>query len=217
MAIYDIRGTNGSGKSHLMNSILDMFGAKEINGVVPGKKKSTVLGYKLSRWNGIVLGRYTPTGGGCDGISPPTEVERRIDLYAKPDNDVFLEGILVAHTFDRYNKQAIEKATKGIPYHFCFLDTPWVECLRRIIARRQAVGNTRPFNPENAKYDFRRIWGTVRYELVNAKRLVTVLDHRAPLDQLLTMISRGPQNKQHGNVKPMPKVVRLTGKDAPKE
>lgn len=217
MAIYDFRGTNGSGKSTLMNQLLDLFGGEEVKGVVPGKTKPTVIGYKLKRWKGFVLGRYTPTGGGCDGISPPTEVERRIRYFARQGVDVFLEGILVAHSFKRYNAVAKQMEAKGIPYHFCFLDTPWDVCLKRILARRKLAGNTRPFNPANAQYDHGRIWGTVQRECRFAGRRVSILNHKKPLDQVLAMISNGPLNKETSNggskaiAKPVKARSRKTG------
>jgi hypothetical protein len=31
---------------------------------------------------------------------------------------------------------------------FAFLDTPWEVCLQRVLARRAAAGNDKPFDPE---------------------------------------------------------------------
>lgn len=165
--VLDIRGTHGSGKSYLVHMLLSIRRNEPI--LEDGKH----LGYYLPGIDAAVLGKYGNKCGGCDGIKNPDEVCRRVRMFARKYSVVILEGILVAHTFKRYNDLAQEIGD----YRFLFLDTPLDACIERVKLRRAEVGNAKPFNPRNVQHDHKQIWTNCRAKLVDAGRRVVVLEH----------------------------------------
>jgi uridine kinase len=140
--IINIRGTNGSGKSHLIRSLMANYPS-----VVPIGSAKKADGY-LCTGNILpsmrVVGAYTPSGGGCDGISIQEEICNRVREYSKISDVVLFEGILISRTFERY----LNLSKELLPNHtiFAFLDTPLDVCIERVKARRIAKGNEKPLN-----------------------------------------------------------------------
>ena len=180
--ILDIRGTHGSGKSYIMHSLIAL-GASSI------EQQGEHLGHHVRRLRCGILGSYERVCGGCDGIKTADEVVRRVRLFARVYQRVALEGILVAHTFKRYNALAVEMTEAGHRYVFAFLDTPLNECVRRVRHRRAEAGNGKPLDPSNVVRDWHRIWERLRPEAQQAGREVVVLNHRDPLPQVLELLN----------------------------
>ncbi len=143
--IVNIRGCNGSGKTTIVRRFLDKLPRQALGG-----KPSRPAGYSLigSAW-GIqlpifVVGSYENACGGTDGISTQEEIaDRTIKAYGY--GHVLVEGLLMSKSSANGHVAPILKEHGAI---FGFLDTPWETCLERVLARRIAAGNDKPFDPE---------------------------------------------------------------------
>ncbi len=94
--IINIRGTNGSGKTHLVKRLI---ASHEMDDVVEDGK---IIGHLL---NGklYVVGMYTKHGahGGADTIKTSDEICRRIREFSKYGNVIF-EGVIVSTVYQRW-------------------------------------------------------------------------------------------------------------------
>lgn len=181
MAILDIRGTHGSGKSTIARTLVHEYDPSPI---LDEQKRH--LGYHLKKLGCAVLGKYDNVCGGCDGIGSADEIVRRVRKFATEFRHVVFEGILVSHTFKRYNDLAIELAKHD--YRFLFLNTPLRNCIARVMARRYKKGKKGPFDPKNVIKDHKNIWEIVRGKMVDAGRNVTVLNWEDPMPQVLEIL-----------------------------
>lgn len=138
--IYNIRGTSGSGKTHLTRQLVQMYAGNPIE--ADGK----IFGYILPR-NLYVLGRYDDAikGGGVDNITPHLykryidhggqgnsmdAVEAQVRKWAQRGRHVLFEGIIVTSVWGRWVNLAADE-----PMHFLFLDTPLEVCYQRVLER----------------------------------------------------------------------------------
>lgn len=194
MTVIDIRGTHGSGKSYIFNQITQMAAWEPIVGpgqaTKGGPVKDRHLGYLCRAWNAAIVGNYESKsgfGGGCDLLFPE-EVVKRVKMFYTRHRWVLLEGVLVAHTFQRYNDLAIEL---GDDYIFYFLDTPLQVCLDRIKKRQEdtVANKNRGFKTDSCEKDYRQIWKNVKRKLVEAGRRVKILHHENPVVELLEEMS----------------------------
>lgn len=183
MAILDIRGTHGSGKSWVVHRLLAEYEHRDFVEPAHG-----VTGYHLPAVDCGVVGRYERTCGGCDGIKTQDEVCRRVREYARMFRHVILEGILVAHTFSRYHALATEMEAAGHPYYFVFLNTPLRVCVARVVGRRLKAGNEKPLNKDNLVRDWHRIWERLRLEVAQAGHRVAVADYRDPMSTIRSLL-----------------------------
>jgi hypothetical protein len=143
--IINIRGCNGSGKTHIIRKFLTILPSKPLGGI-PSKP----LGYQVdaSDW-GIyapvyVVGGYENTCGGADGIQTQEEIADRT-IKAHGLGHVLVEGLLMSKSSAGGHVAPILKEHKAV---FGFLDTPWDTCLARVLKRRAEAGNEKPFDPE---------------------------------------------------------------------
>lgn len=210
-AVIDVRGTHGTGKSTLMRTLLGREHWEPIIGEGQATKNGPVkerhLGFHYRKWGAAIVGLYhaDATSGGCDMLFPE-EVVRRVKLFSERYRLVFLEGVLVSHTFERYNQLALELEGTGncggvddlfggsppsLQYRFYFLTTPLQVCIDRVKARNAASVSTtvKPFSDKNVRKDYHNIWNLVRAKMIKAGRRVYELDYRDPLRQILTDLS----------------------------
>lgn len=143
--IVNIRGCNGSGKTTVVRRFLQRLPVTPLGGK-PGRP----LGYRVdaSSW-GIstpvyVVGSYENTNGGADGIKTQEEIVDRVQK-AHAHGHVLVEGILMSKSSEG---GVCAPALREMGAIFAFLDTPWETCLERVLARRLAAGNEKPFDPE---------------------------------------------------------------------
>ena len=191
MAVFDIRGTHASGKSYLLSSLLKNHKWLDITGIAKtsktGAERERVIGYSCKELDAAIVGTYSmeTMRGGCDLLFPE-EVVRRVQLFNEEYSVVFLEGILVAHTFQRYSDLADEIDD----YIFCFLDTPLNECIRRLDQRRSEMEESkkRPRNVTNLVKDWKQIWGSVRRKCVAAGHRVEVISHQDSYGNLMKLV-----------------------------
>jgi predicted kinase len=176
MSILNIRGTHGAGKSFIVHQLLK----------APHEAIGD-FGYHIPQYDCGVVGKYSTTCGGTDGIKTADEVVQRVRLFANTFRHVVFEGIIVSHTFQRYSELAKELEDKD--FWFLFLNTPLEVCLERVKARRLERGNEKPLNPSNLVKDHHVIWNKVRKRCLEHHHQVKVLDWEDPLPQVIELLS----------------------------
>jgi thymidylate kinase len=140
--IINVRGTSGSGKSHLVRHIMGLYPEKEAVRL-PGRKQPW---YYICR-NGqgtpelAVIGHYETACGGCDTVPSLDKVYELVQEHAAAGRHVMFEGLLLTNEVTR---------TKALPdCRVIFLDISVEECLRSVNARRRARGEMTDVNPAN--------------------------------------------------------------------
>ena len=178
MAVIDIRGTNGSGKSWIMRQLLHQY-----DYTLHQNASGKITHYVLPDLQAIVLGKYTDTGGGCDGFKGGVrEVDLLLRSLAPKHKNVFLEGIMVSHLYQRF----VDLANDLTNYKFLFLSTPLTVCVQRVLARRRAKGNNKPFDMhKNLVPDYTRTKYRVRRRLRDAGYYVKMIDYHDPIPHVL--------------------------------
>lgn len=148
---YNIRGTNGSGKTTLAKNLLKRYEHEFID-------CDPVPHYYVPRLNLIVVGRYTNPCGGVDAVKATSdELQKFIEESLKKHNVLF-EGIIVSTVFQRW----YEMASKDICELKIFYLKPELDtCIRRVIERRQAKGNNKPFDERTLVNKYKIIENTV--------------------------------------------------------
>ncbi len=141
--ILNIRGTSGSGKTHLGRALVKHYGA---NARIITDEDDNIFGYQLPH-NLWVLGRYDDAikGGGVDNITgrlfkryqdhggegnSMDAVEAQVRKWDSTGRHVFFEGLIVTSVWGRWVKMAQELDIK-----FLFLDTPLQVCFERVLER----------------------------------------------------------------------------------
>lgn len=181
--IISLRGTHGSGKSHLVRTLIDCY--RGVAESVDGRGRP--IAYELVLTNGsklYVVGSYVNVCGGCDGIQPYSLIWPLVERLAKKGHVIF-EGALVSSSYGNIGR-ASEKY--GDAMVFAFLDTPLSVCLKRINARRRARGVLEPVNPKNTTYKAERVVysiGKIRDEF---GRRVVVLNYHKAVPQILGLL-----------------------------
>ena len=165
--IINIRGTSGTGKSTLVETLMkkyppkstkEDFVLKKREAWDPSKKKK-IVGYTL-KTDIHVVGRYETKCGGCDTIKTQDQVmELVIDAYAKHRHVIF-EGLLTCNSYGRWKELA-----DRTPFMFLFLNTSIEICLQAVVKRRILRGKT----PEQAEPDERTIYNLTRMYDTNQK------------------------------------------------
>ncbi len=179
--ILDIRSTHGGGKSYIPHYILKTYPHTKIT-----DDSGVLLGYHVPEFDLAIVGKYTTNCGGCDEVGSADEVVRRVRLFHSQYINVLLEGILVAHTFQRYADLARELGN----YKFFFLDTPLDLCIERVKARRLAKGNTKILNPANITKDWNNIWNKVREKVAAAGLDYQIVNHMKSTEQIIEVLKQ---------------------------
>lgn len=147
MTAVNIRGTSGSGKTHLARRILAHYPNRIINMFKPDQKRPSSCVYTLPHSTHsplFVLGHYEADhGGGADTVSREDGFKQLL-AAAGQDCDLLWEGVIfsdeVANTLLVARKQET---------HVIFLTTSIEQCLADIRARREAKGNVKPLAVKN--------------------------------------------------------------------
>jgi hypothetical protein len=179
--VINLRGTNCSGKSSAIRSIMEEVGiAHELKHPVPGK----ACGYRLN--SGLmVIGRYETACGGCDTIHRFSEIADAVVLHSQ-SSSVLFEGFLWSGIFKSSHELALHLQGQA-KIIFGMMDTPLQTCIRRVHERRGAAGNHKPFDPANLIAKHRSvIKAHVKLELAGwDTRLVCHQDPLASISQWL--------------------------------
>lgn len=170
--IFNIRGTSGSGKSHIIHSILSMFENHEIT--LDGKP----IAYNVPKLQANIIGRYGTQCGGCDGIKTQDLVCGRVIKFKKPN--LIFEGLLISHSFQRYHELALEHG----PIIFCFLDTTPDDCIDRVYKRRELKGMFGTFNEDQIYKDHAAVM-RCKQKFANAGHTVYELESKNSVNDFI--------------------------------
>lgn len=154
--IINVRGTSGSGKTYAVRYALDQM--KDFQTITNNKGKIIANVAYLNMNPVYVLGDYTKNEcGGCDGIKTQDEICSLVRHFSEFGHVIF-EGLLISGMFARYASLNNEFSYLNEHYIWAFLDTPIETCLERVQQRRDARGDTRPFNPDNTIGKYDAVW-----------------------------------------------------------
>ena len=149
--IIQIRGTSGSGKTHLVKQVLTHYSQREDH-FTTGRRRPL-----YTTWAGkaprrlTTLGHYDIPCGGADTISGFDTIFGLVNQAEDRGEDVLFEGLIL--TGD--NKRIIACAKAHSNHLIVSLNTPLEVCLAQINARRAARGNNTPVSPVNTQ----KKWG----------------------------------------------------------
>lgn len=181
--IINIRGTHGSGKSTVMRMMMEQFETKMVTG--PSRK---VLGYIVNTpgRETNIIGNYTNDCGGCDGIQPYADIWPRVVAANDVGYHVLFEGALVSNSYGNIGR---DSEVYGDQFVFAFLTTPLKTCIDRIVARRAAKGNTKPFDPNKSVIRIYKSNESVKRKAIGFGRRVVELNYKDPLPQILELLA----------------------------
>ncbi len=142
--VIDICGTNGSGKSTIVRTILTQLGSRKLYGVC-GIKQPEAYGCIFEGEPLFILGSYERVTGGVDNIQP---YELILDLTRKyvAKGHVLLEGVVASGAYGRLKALLSQLKT---PVVLLFMDTSLEVCIANTKKRRGARGEDKEFNPTN--------------------------------------------------------------------
>lgn len=131
--IVCIRGTSGSGKSHLVREVAKRVGPGTPH-YVEGRRRPLFTTHDGGRRRLSILGHYETACGGCDTIPSYDETFALVRERHELGDDVLFEGLLLTPEFSR--TAALVK--DGFPLVLLFLDVPIELALESVNARRRA-------------------------------------------------------------------------------
>lgn len=175
-SVFDIRGTNGSGKSSLVRNILKRH-KNEL------KLDEDIPYHFIPELNLCVLGRYDKKGSGVDNVKGSDRLQAFMRDKLKHHN-VMLEGVIVSHVFERWNKMA-ESPEWG--YTFFHLKVDIDECIDRVKARRKAIGKNPEYDPKNTVRFAEQTDRTIK-KLISSGRTVVVLENASQKEAYKTVM-----------------------------
>jgi hypothetical protein len=185
--IISLRGTHGSGKSHLVRTILERYNAVPESTDTKGRPL-TYVATLSNKCNLYIVGNYKNACGGCDGIQPYSRIWPIVERLATKEGHVLVEGAMVSSSYGNIGRASEKYGDKMV---FVFLDTPVEECIRRITDRRKARGDERPLNPKSTIGKHRNVTVSIAKIRDYYKRPVVMLDYRKALPQILGLLYRG--------------------------
>lgn len=182
--IINVRGTNGSGKSTIVQAILAKARNKrQIYGVLGARQPEAYEVYLTLGGKSVplyVLGPYRTAAGGADCIQPFDLIPELIRKYAAR-GDVLFEGVLVSKTNGQVGACLAEYGKDAI---LLFLDTTLEECIDSVQIRRDARGDARKFNPHNLTEAYKSVQ-RVRKTLIGEDKLRIIDVHRGKAVDLI--------------------------------
>ncbi len=191
--IVIIRGTSGSGKSHIVYDVIKELGPHHETFTLGPKNK---LGGYTWRWRApgaepriAIVGRYETACGGCDAFSWPgaaDEVAERARQMEASGYSVLLEGLIVsAWATDRL-------VSLGSGLRTIHLTTSLEDCLAAVRTRRDtraaAAGKeASPLNPENTTKKWHGLHSCTRRQR-EASMPVEELDRAAARERVFELL-----------------------------
>lgn len=137
----NIRGTNGSGKTHIVRAMLDEAKASGMLEPVPGEDGKHPAGYLIKSVIGtvpdvFVLGQYETACGGADSISGEGALDAIYDIVERQVTEhgrhVIAEGLICCSDFRR----TCDLHSQGFPIEILMLDTSLEQCIINVNKRR---------------------------------------------------------------------------------
>lgn len=195
--ILKIGGTNGSGKSTIPLTLLQMFDSSVL--ARDGMKERLRLIELPQRQKLIVLGSYHTQCGGCDGIQPYSDI---LDWLGKavrlvPDAHVLMEGSLITchGTLGEYMQTVAPKTHAPL---YAVMGTPLDVCIRRVNERRALKGKGPLEDTKNV--DSKHRSSHISLAKLAARGLPTkTIDYRKPVVDVLSVFGITlPKEPRHG-------------------
>lgn len=157
--IVNIRGTSGSGKTHLVRKL--MSGYQNVQPIQRNGRKQPIA-YLCSdpdkRYTTAVIGHYETVCGGCDTINEVGDTFNLVALYASFGYNVVFEGLLISADVNR-----VALLTEHNTVVIIALDVPIQECLDSVNARRRArKPDADDVNPKNTMSKHRGVTNSVK-------------------------------------------------------
>jgi len=167
--LINVRGCNGSGKTHLLRSLVGRVPPHVEQYAVKDHKPIPVTYVELDLGEGLlaIVGDYSKPGcAGLDRVRTQAAAKEVIEVAAivKDVRAVLFEGVLVATIFDPW----LQWSRKMGGMTWAFLDTPIDVCLARIQARN---GGT-PIKEEQVRAKHRTIANVRRKAQLAGERVL---------------------------------------------
>ena len=131
--IVNLKGCNGSGKSTIPKMMIEE--EESLFLLTRNKEDKKPVATFCPTFNTVIIGTYFTACGGCDTLIP-SEVQHIIAKLWLKDVNILFEGVIVGDiksTFYELMKEFRGQAPRDV--HFCFMGTPFKECLKRIQKR----------------------------------------------------------------------------------
>lgn len=208
--VYNLRGTNGSGKSHCVHELLKKYQHEEVHDPSIDEQVGIVIPDLKLR----LIGDYSTQCGGGDWYIAGRSGSKKsiqhladaIDLMCEDwDGSVLVECFMVSGTFGRWNEHAAKHAQQygREIWKMLFLDTPKEVCAGRIrerrIKRALSLGKNPAqlpeFNPQNC-YDQHRQGLNIKRNMTAAGRNVIDLNYLAAPGDFIKMVEDDHANQK---------------------
>ena len=177
--VVNIRGTSGSGKTTVVRKFLELP-HRVLTRPKPTQRnpnKQEVMGYEVDASSvGVtkpvyVIGSYENVCGGCDTIPTQQEAADRAVAAWGSGGHVLMEGLLASAA------GMAGAVTMTLPKDhtvYGIMDTPLQTCVDRVMARRAARGETKPFNPANTEMKYQQTFSTAKSLYDNGYNVKTI-------------------------------------------
>lgn len=167
MSIISIRGTSGSGKTHLARAIWKLYDTATPH--MKEKRKQPYY-YELTKKGKkrplYILGGYETACGGCDTIKTADEVYALIRELSQT-GDVLFEGLLLSTEVNRF------LTLPSVSSYAVFINLPVEKCLEQVNARRRAKDPSKEdVNPANTISKHRGVVLTERRLIAAGRNVV---------------------------------------------
>lgn len=141
MIVIKLGGCNGSGKTSVVRALLESTSFKFE--VVDDQRKSFTYGtgslpkglMEAGFSYATVLGSYVNVCGGMDTIGDKDDRNRLILANSQPNTLLVFEGLITGKTYGRIGEISEGEGHKG-RWIYAYMDTPYEECVRRVMLRR---------------------------------------------------------------------------------
>lgn len=150
MKVIGIRGTNGSGKTHVARKVMEFA---DSGFKTKYKLDNGVLVNVFS--NFVILGSYDRACGGCDTIAKPSLAMDAVVECAAYTNVIF-EGILVGTVYQPTIDMIERLKPLGASYIPICLNTEYDQCVSNINSRRAAAGKGPLEGDENVVTNYKK-------------------------------------------------------------
>ena len=181
--LISLRGTSGSGKSTVVFTLMKNYFTEKIMGE-DGKLEGYRIHVPSLEKPVYAVGRYETPCGGCDSVPTQAEIVRRVEKYRQAGGHVIFEGLLASGGYGTVGALSEKYPDE---YIFATLDTPYDVCVARVLSRRAAAGNDKPFNEKNTKSKFDSTRNVMRRVLAEGRKAVWI-DHTRAVEQVLELM-----------------------------
>jgi hypothetical protein len=187
MNAFNLRGTNGSGKTYVATALLARSNARPFEHTTKksGKIKPLIYRGELFNLPFYIFGSYETYCGGCDTIPSVHIVAELLDRHLRnPSNPglVFYEGLMISHMLGTVGNIAHLYNSRHV---MAFLDTPIEVCIERVRSRRAERGNIKPFDPNRTLVGDYKAVKQAKQNALRAGFAVVDIDHTLAVDEVL--------------------------------